>query len=214
MIDKPVLIIGGGGHAKVLVDCLFLNEAEITGFTDLDSLKKESLAAYGIKFLGNDDQIFEYEPAQVLLVNGLGGVGKLSIRGSIYSSFKEKGYTFTQVIHPAATIASQVIIEEGAQVMAGAVIQPGSFIGANSIINTGAMIDHECHIGRNVHIAPGAVLSGAVLVGDNTFIGAGSTVMQCVQIGKKVIVGAASIVNSNIPDYAKAYGVPAKVVKT
>ena len=211
---KPVIIIGGGGHAKVLADCLMLNNKEIIGFTDPDPSSRDNLATYNINCLGSDEQILKYLQDEVLLVNGIGGVEKLSPREIIYTSFLAKEYAFALVIHPSAIIANDVLLKEGVQIMAGAVIQPGVVIGANSIINTNASIDHDSFIGKNAHIALGTVFSGSVKVGDNTFIGAGSTVLQGIQIGKNVMIGAASLVNSNIPDYAKAYGVTAKVVKT
>lgn len=211
---KPVIIIGGGGHAKVLADCLMLYRKEIIGFTDPDPSSRDNLASYYIKHLGRDEEIFSFSQDEVLLVNGLGGVEKLTPRKVIYTAFQQKGYEFASVIHPSAIIANDVILEEGVQIMAGAVIQPSVVIGANSIINTNASIDHDSCIGKSAHIAPGTVLSGSVKVSDNTFIGAGSTVLQGILIGRNVMIGAASLVNSNIPDYAKAYGVPAKVVKT
>jgi len=211
---KPVIIIGGGGHAKVLADCLILNQIEIIGFTDPDFSSCDNLVTYDIEYLGSDEKILKFKPEEVSLVNGLGGVEKLTPREEIFTAFQQKGYGFALIIHPSVIIANDVLLEEGVQIMAGAVIQPGVVIGANSIINTNASIDHDSWIGRNAHIAPGTVLSGSVKVSDNTFIGAGSTVMQGIQIGKNVMIGAASLVNSNIQDYAKAYGVPAKVVKT
>lgn len=96
--------------------------------------------------------------------------------------------------------------------MAGAVINVGSRIGDNSVINTRAALDHDCRIGCHVHIAPGSVISGGVKIGDGTHIGTGSSIIQCINVGINSVIGAGSVVVKDIPDNVKAYGVPAHVI--
>ena len=97
--------------------------------------------------------------------------------------------------------------------MPGVVINAGTFIDENTIINTRACIDHDCRIGKHVHIAPGTILSGGVTIGDGTHIGSGSTIIQGVSIGKGNIIGAGSLVIRDIGDNVSAYGVPAVIRK-
>jgi len=97
--------------------------------------------------------------------------------------------------------------------MAGAVIQPGCAIGANTVVNTHTTVDHDCNLAGHVHLAPGAVLSGGVTVGEATHVGAGTTIIQGVRLGARVLIGAGSLVTQDMPDGVTAYGIPAKVVK-
>ncbi len=94
--------------------------------------------------------------------------------------------SFETVIHPSAVIAPEVHIDDGVQVMAGAIVQPGSWLGENVIINTGARVDHDCTIDAHAHVAPGVTLSGNVHVGNGAHIGAGATVIQGIKVGTPV----------------------------
>ena len=94
--------------------------------------------------------------------------------------------------------------------MAGAVIQPGTHIASDSIVNTRAAIDHDCAIGKHVHIAPGCTLSGYVTVGDETHIGAGAVVIQGINVGKRCLVAAGALVNRDLTDGDRVAGVPAR----
>lgn len=207
-MNKPVIIIGAGGHAKVLADCLRLQRIPVLGALDKSfSTEREPSS---LPILGDDSAIDAYPCDSVELVNGLGSVGDTSLRKKIFDRFKQHGYAFRPVIHPSAIIARDCVLEEGVQVMAGAVINTGAKIAANSIINTGAIIDHECDIGRHVHIAPGVTLSGGVRVADGVHIGTGATVIQGIHIGAGALVGAGAVVIKNVDTGAKVVGVPAK----
>ena len=94
--------------------------------------------------------------------------------------------------------------------MAGAVIQPGTRLGVNTIVNTRASIDHDCIIGDHVHIAPGAVLSGEVRVGNCSHIGCGATIVQGVKLGEATVIGAGAVVLKDVPDGTTVVGVPAR----
>lgn len=207
MNEKSVIIIGAGGHAKVLLDILLDTDAKVLGFLDSDaSLRGTEI--FGIPVLGMDDEIARYSPLEVELVNGIGSVGVVTLRRKIFDKFKDMGFRFRQVIHPSAIISNRATLGEGVQIMAGAVINIGTCIGDDSIINTKASVDHDCNIGRHVHIAPGCTLCGGVSVGDGTMIGTGSSVIQGISIGKRCLVGAGSNVFHFVPDESKGYGNP------
>lgn len=209
-MDKPVIIIGAGGHAKVLYDSLRLLRIEVLGV--LDKSPPPVDRAGDMPIIGDDSAISAYSNDAVELANGLGSVGDTALRASIYYKFKKLGYSFRQVIHPNAIIASDCLLGEGVQVMAGAVVNTGTKIAENAIINTGAVVDHDCFIGSHVHIAPGSTLSGGVQVGDGSHIGTGATVIQGVSIGNNVLVGAGAVVVNDVPSGAKVVGVPAKAM--
>lgn len=212
-MSLPVIVLGAGGHAKVLIDTLLACSVKVIGFTDPDSGKSEK-TIMGLQWLGDDDLILEYPPSSIYLVNGVGSVGSTSHRRQIYDKFKYMGYAFASVIHPSVIIASGVRLSEGVQIMAGATIQVDSHIGQNTIINTRASVDHDCIIGSHVHLAPGVTLSGGVQVDDGVHIGSGATVIQGMRIGQNSIIGAGSLIIKNVPEGAMAVGVPARVMKT
>ncbi len=209
MKQRPVIVLGAGGHAKVLIDMLRLRGHEILGIADADAGKLGATHA-GCRVIGGDDAVLQHDPGRVRLVNGIGSAGQPQARRRLFDVFRQRGYVFESVTHPSAVIAGDAVLEEGAQVMAGAVIQPGGRIGMNTIINTSASVDHDCTIGAHVHLAPGAVLSGNVRVGDGTHIGTGACVIQGVAIGENCVIGAGAVVLTNIPAGTRAAGVPAK----
>ena len=211
-MSLPVLIVGGGGHAKVLIEALRLRSVSILGIIDADPAYAGQ-KILGVPVIGGDEKATEYPLNDVQLVNGVGSIDIPEKRRGLFEKFKSKGFSFATVIHPSAVVASDVELGEGAQIMAGAVIQPGSSIGRNVIINTNASIDHDCQIGDHVHVAPGATLSGGVSVGTKTHIGTGATVIQGIRIGSGSIVGAGALVLKHVSDSVTITGVPARVVK-
>lgn len=210
-LELPVIVIGGGGHAKVLASTLLLCKKRVLGFVDLNPTSPSLL---GIRCLGVDKVVALYPPGDVQLVNGVGSTGSAARRQDVYDRFSRDGYSFANVIHPSANIALEAQIEDGVQIMAGAVIQPGSQIGSNAIVNTGAIIDHDCIVGSHAHIAPGAVLSGGVLVGAGAHVGTRACVIQGVSIGDGSIVGAGAVVIRDVPPGVIVVGVPAKTVNS
>lgn len=211
MKQHPVIVLGAGGHAKVLIDMLRLRGHEILGIADADAGKLCATHA-GCQIIGGDDAVLQHDPGRVRLVNGVGSTGQPQARRRLFDEFRQRGYVFESVTHPSAVIASDTVLEEGAQVMAGAVIQPGSRIGANAIVNTAASVDHDCTIGAHVHLAPGVILSGNVHVGDGTHIGTGACVIQGVTIGEGCVIGAGAAVLADIPAGTRAAGIPARKI--
>lgn len=210
-MSLPVIVIGAGGHARVLIEALRLCSTPILGIVDADIEKRDANLS-GVPVIGNDDEILKYRPDEVALVNAVGSVKRTERRQEIFDRFKEAGYIFAVVIHPSAVIASDAVIEEGVQIMAGAIVQPGCVIGRNTIINTKASADHDCSIGCDVHLAPGVTLSGNVRIGNGTHVGTGSSVIQGITIGKNSVIGAGAAVIKDIPDNSVFTGVPAREV--
>lgn len=196
-MKKPVIILGAGGHAKVLVEVLRTTGHEILGFTD--PFVKPGEKMFGVICLGGDDMLQEYSADEIELVNGIGALPGEHLRWEIGKKMREHGYCFTTVIHPSSIIAKDVELDVGVQVMAGTVLQPGVSIGCDSIINTGVCIDHDCHIGDRCHLAPGVTLSGGVRMGDGVHVGTGTSVIQDVEIGARTVIAAGAVVYNDIP---------------
>lgn len=211
---KKIIIIGGGGHAKVLIDAILNRKStglEIIGCID-PKLRIGSQVSCGIKVIGDDTKISLFKKKELLLVNGVGSIKSIEPRKKIYEKWSKR-YTFYSVIHNTAILAKSADFAEGIQVLAGAIINPKAIVGKNSLINTGSIIEHDCHIGSHVHIAPGCVILGGVNIGDNIHIGAGTVILQGTKIGDNSIIGAGSVVVNDIPRNSLAYGSPCKVIK-
>lgn len=210
--NRPIIVIGAGGHAKVLISSLKALQHEIVGITEAN---RKKLGGYisGIPIIGNDEAILQHKPDSIGLVNGKGSVSSTLKRKDIYEKFRNDGYSFVSVFHPTATILDDVHLGAGFQIMAGAIVQTGCEIGDNVIINTGVIIDHDCIIGNHVHVGPGAVLSGGVQIGEMVHIGTASTVIQGIKIGDGAIIGAGAVVIKDIPANVLAAGVPAKLIE-
>lgn len=193
-MKRPVILLGCGGHARVLNDVLGLRGVKVLGATDASPEK-----AHGeIFILGKDEAVLKHDPAKIFLVNALGSVGVSPQRRKLFEFFKKKGYTFSEVVHPSAVVAKDARLGEGVQLMAGAVVQPGCRLGDNVLVNTGACVDHDCRIGSHVHLAPGVVLSGGVAVGEGSHVGTGAVIVQGVRLGPGVFIKANSLVKKDV----------------
>ncbi len=193
---KPVIVLGAGGHAKVVAEALIQSGHEILGFVTPDL--EPGTVLFGHSVLGDDDVINEFSPDNVMLANGVGALPYQNLRWRLASKMRKQRYKFLTIIHPLAIIASDVVLNEGVQVMAGSVVQPGTQIGQDSIINTGVLLDHDCSIGRNCHLAPGVACSGGVHVGKDSHLGTGTIVIQNISIGENSIVAAGSVIYKNV----------------
>jgi sugar O-acyltransferase (sialic acid O-acetyltransferase NeuD family) len=205
----PIIILGAGGHSKVLIDALRLQSVEIQGIVDVDPNKK-GLELMGVPIIGSEEAILKFAPQKIRLVNGVGSVRVSLSRRQLFEKFKINGYKFQNVIHPSSIIANQVNLSEGVQVMAGVIIQAGCQIGINTIINTGSLVDHDCQIGNHAHISPGVVLSGRVVIGENSHIGSGATIIQGVRVGANSLVAAGTVVIRDVLSDVTVAGVPAR----
>lgn len=208
-MSRPVVIIGAGGHAKVVADTLVAMGRVVRGFLDIDPARWSS-TVNGLPVIGGDDALTQGNSDEVELANGIGSVRSLEVRRAAFERFRAIGFRFVTVVHPRAVVSSSARLEEGAQIMAGAIIQPNVVIGENTIVNTGAIVDHDCRIGAHCHVAPGCTLSGNVTIGDASHIGTGASVNQGVRLGTGTLVGAGAAVVFDHQGGATLIGVPAR----
>jgi UDP-perosamine 4-acetyltransferase len=198
MDNKPILILGAGGHAKVIAEVLIKSGKEILGFV-APEIKKGS-KYFNLDVLGDDSVLASYNPEEVLLANGVGALPNNTLRRQLAINMRQQGYRFATVIHPDSIVASDVYLDDGVQIMAGVVIQPSVSVGKDTIVNTGALIDHDCTIAEDCHIAPGVTLCGGVDIKSNVYVGAGATILQGISVGKNSILAAGSIIYKDISE--------------
>lgn len=210
MVDLPVIVLGAGGHARVVLSALFSMGIKVLGCVEKDDKRIGEKVHLGANIIGSEAKVLEYSPKEIFLVNGLGSVGVGNARRDCFVRFIDLGYSFCKVIHSKAIVESDVVLGEGCQIAAGVVVQTGTTIGRNVILNTGSLIDHDCEIGDHCHIAPGCVISGGVVIGMNTHVGVGASIIQGVQIGRGCLLGAGAVVTKSFPDNVVILGVPAE----
>lgn len=214
-MNEKYIILGAGGHAKVILEALRLLDKKILGVVDPALIASEGAHWRGCKILfGSEyDAISEYSPKELYLVNAVGSLPGLTARYNIKKTYSEMGYRFATVVHPKACVSSCAKLAEGVQVMAGAIIQTDSIIEENCIINTSSSIDHDSVIGQDTHVAPGATICGSVQVGKSCHIGVGAVIAQNVSLGDGCIIGAGAVVVKNLPAYSKVLPQPMRVTQ-
>ena len=201
MSDK-VILVGAGGHAKVIADIVLKSRNQLLGFLDDDPGKSFVM---GYPILGRIEEWKKFsEGAKFLLA-----VGNNHLRESLAAKLKVDWYT---AIHPSAQIGMDVVIGEGSAVMANAVINSGARIGEHCIVNTAAVVEHDNQIADYVHVSVGARLGGTVQIGKASWIGIGAVVKNNVSICSDCIVGAGAVVVKDLFEPGVYIGVPARRV--
>jgi len=206
-----MVVVGGGGHAKVLLSLLKKMGWEILGYTD----EQDRGVILGIVHLGGDGVL----PAVLRAhqhCSALIGVGKIdasSARGRLQREVRALGFACPVVVSPRAVVNEDVELGAGTAVFDGAVVSSGAVVGNICILNTNSTVEHDCRLGDNVHVAPGATVSGNVGVGDDCMIGAGSTIIQDVTICPGCLIGAGSTVVADIDSPGVYVGNPARRIR-
>jgi sugar O-acyltransferase (sialic acid O-acetyltransferase NeuD family) len=208
-MDK-VVVIGGGGHAKVLMSVLKKCPCEILGYTD----KRSGGAILGARYLGTDAILHELikSHGDCGAVVGVGKTDTSSARVELFRAIETLGFEFPVVVSPQAVVNEEVFLGPGSAVFDGVVVNSGTVTGCLCILNTSSTVEHDCHLGDNVHVAPGATLSGGVRIGSNCMIGTGANVIQGVTICADTLIGAGSTVVGDISLAGVYAGNPARRV--
>lgn len=205
MSVRPLVIIGNGGHARVVADICRAGGREVAGFLDRDV---GAAATGGRVVLGGDEVLdahgFASDHEFVI------AIADQRIRRRLGELVRAKGGSLATVVHPAAVVASDVTIGAGVVIVAGAVVNPGVVLGDLVIVNTGATVDHDCRLAAGVHVGPGAHLTGGVVCGEDALVGAGAVVIPGRTIGARAVIGAGSVVLSDVADDVTVVGSPAR----
>jgi sugar O-acyltransferase (sialic acid O-acetyltransferase NeuD family) len=195
-----IVIYGGGGHGKALIDLVrAMHTYHVIGIIDDGAAAGEHIM--DLQVLGNASVLAELRQRGVrLAVNAVGGIGDVSTRLRVFKVLHEAGFVCPALVHPRAYVEPSAVLAPGVQVFAFAYVGSETKVGYGSIINTGAIISHECALGNAVNISPGATLAGQVTVGDGTLIGMQATINLRVKVGQGVRIGNGATVKSDVPD--------------
>lgn len=207
-MNKNVVIIGAGGHAKVIADIIIKSGDKVYGFLD-DNKDVGTIIIENYAVVGKIEDCVKLQDANKEL-SFIIAIGSNNIRKNISKEYAILNY-YT-AIHPTATIAMGVNIAEGSVVMANTVINPNTTIGKHCIINTGTIVEHDNKVEDYVHLSPNATLCGIVTIGECTHIGAGVIVKNNTSVIGNCIVGAGAVVVKDIEEEGTYVGVPAKKI--
>lgn len=199
-----MIIIGAGGHAKVIADIVRACGDYVAGF--LDDSYTQSREFYGSLVVGavKDYEKFASDCSFII------AIGNNGVRNRISKELVCDWYT---AIHPSAVVSESAVVGKGTCVMANAVINADANIGEHTIINTGSVVEHDCVIGNYTHIAPKSVVCGVTKIGNGVWLGAGSTAMHVLSICDNVMVGAGGVIVKDICEEGTYVGVPVKKIK-
>lgn len=206
-MNKNLLIIGCGGHGRVVLDAaLKMNVWNNIAFVDDTYPKVRNINS--IKVLSKIKNINKLNKNWKYIIIA---IGDNFIREKIKIFINNYNFSFANIIDPSVSISAHAKIGKGNVILANSILATGSIIKNNSIINHGAIIDHDCFIGSNTHICSEVTMSGNVKIGNNVFIGLSTSIINGVHIGNNVKIGAHSLINKSIISNKLAYGIPAKI---
>lgn len=194
-MNKNLILIGGGGHCKSVIDV-----AECSGYTIvgiLDKPEEVGQKVLGYEVVGTDDDIPRYVNMAEFAIT-VGFIKDPSLRINLFSHIKTVGGKLATIVSPTAHVSKYAMLGAGVVVMHQAVVNSGARIGENVIINTFANIEHDACIGDQCHISTGAMVNGDCIVGNNCFIGSQSVLCNGISICDNVIVGAGSLIRKSI----------------
>lgn len=195
-MKRPLILIGGGGHCKSVIEVAESTGYEIKGILDMpDEVGKEVLP--GHKVIGTDDEIPQYVEECDFIIT-VGFIKNPLLRIKLYNKVKAAGGRLATIIASTAHVSKYAELGEGTVIMHQAFVNAGAKIGDNCIINTFVNIEHDAEVGNQCHISTGTMVNGECKIGENCFIGSQSVCANCIDIASDIIVGAGSVVRKSI----------------
>lgn len=205
-----VLIVGAGGHGRVVLEVLqAARQHRVLGFLDADE-QMAGQTVLGVPVLGHPQHLLRLRgKARGAIV----AVGDNRARVSYAQHLSSAGLELVSAVHPSAVVSPSATLGRNVVVCAGAVIGTEARLADSVVVNTAAVVDHECEVGEGAHVAPMAALAGRVRVGAGAFIGLGARVIQCLTVGAHAVVGAGAVVIRDVPAESTVVGVPARPIR-
>ncbi|HTX80082.1 MAG TPA: NeuD/PglB/VioB family sugar acetyltransferase [Longilinea sp.] len=200
-MNKPQLLIyGGGGHCKALIDIIrSVDRYQIAGILD-DGLSAGT-DLMGVPVLGKGDMAKElFQKGIRLAVNAVGGIGDYAQRLHVFEHLQALGFEFPTVIHPTAYVEPSATLAPGCQLLAFVYVGSDCRVGFGTLLNAHAILSHDVVLGQVVNLSPGAMLAGSVEVGDYSQVGMGVTINLHNKVGKRCRIGNGATVKGDVPD--------------
>lgn len=207
---KPLILVGGGGHCKSVIDV-----AENAGYTILGILDRPEQVGkqvLGYEVLGTDAEMAKYKDKADFVVT-VGQIKSPDLRIQLHQMLVDAGCQLATIIAPTAHVSKYASIGEGTVVMHQAIVNADAKVGKGCIINTFANIEHDAVVGDCCHISTGAMINGGASIAAGTFIGSQSVVNQGIKIKwGGAIIASLSVVNKDILEKGIFAGNPIKKI--
>ncbi|MDR1775659.1 MAG: acetyltransferase [Actinomycetes bacterium] len=207
---NPLIIIGAGGHGRVVCDA-----ARAAGFNPLFFLdrKPDAPLVAGIPVYRDLDQArsaWDNTDPFPATFDYIVAIGDNAQRADEFAQLCVAGHRSVSVIHPTATLSPDAKIGAGTYIGAGVIVNTGARIGDNAIINTAAVVEHDCRVGDHAFVAPAAVMCGTTAIGDYTLLGAHATIIPNLGVGAHALIASGAVVTTSYGDGVRLFGVPAR----
>ncbi|MFZ4705048.1 MAG: acetyltransferase [Bacteroidales bacterium] len=211
MGKEKIILIGGGGHCKSVIDTIESEgRFDIAGIVDIPGKLHDTILGYEI--FASDEDISRLALEYKYFFIAVGLIRDFRPRLNMYEKLQKLGCEMPVVISPKAYVSPHAIIAAGTLIMPFAFINAGVSIGQNCIINTSSIVEHDTVIGANNHISTACVVNGTCVIGDNNFLGTNATLLNNLLVGNNNLIGASSVVVKNVGDGLKLFGNPAAVI--
>ena len=210
MTNKPLILVGGGGHCKSVIDVAERAGYNILGILDRPEEVGKKVLRYDV--IGTDDDMAKYVDQTEFIVT-VGQIKSPDLRIKLHKMLEKVGAKLATIVAPTAHVSKYAQLGAGTVVMHQAVVNADAKMGKGCIINTFANIEHDVVIGDYCHISTGAMVNGGSAVADGTFVGRQSVINQCVKIERGVVIASLSVVNKDITEKGIYAGNPARLIK-
>jgi len=210
----PVIGIGAGGHAKVVLEAIRRQGLyEVVGLLD-EAASKVGGEVLGVPVIGDDAALERVRASGVRhAFVGVGSTGDSTRRIEVHERTTREGMEIISVVDPTAFVSPSARLGAGSTVLACAIVQAGAEIGRFALVNSGAIVEHDCLIGEYVHVATGARLASTVHCGRGAHIGVGASIRQCVSVGERAGIGAGAVVVRDVGPGEVVVGNPARLLR-
>jgi UDP-perosamine 4-acetyltransferase len=209
----PILGLGAGTHARSVLEALrSAGRFEVVALADDDASRAGS-EILGFPVVAADEVERLRAEGIAHAFAGVGGVGSSAARRQVFERLLAAGFELPPIVHASAVVSPWAGLGRGAQVLAGAIVNAGTVVEDDVILNTGAIVDHDCRIGAHAHVGPGARLAGLVTVGEEAHVGIGAVAIERIEIGAGALVAAGAVVVGDVPAGARVAGVPAREMR-
>lgn len=205
---RRLLIVGGGGHGKVVADTA--REMGVEAIAFADDKYPALRTVEGLPVIGTTADVRKLSDS---ITDVVVAIGNNRLRVKYLKEFRQLGLSLATLVHPRAFVSRTAQVGSGTVIFAQAAVNAAAVLGLGVIINTAASVDHDCVLGDGVHLSPGAHLGGSVTVGENTWVGVGAAVINDITIGSDSLIGAGAAIVRDVADKVTVVGIPGRVIK-
>jgi acetyltransferase EpsM len=207
---RELVIVGGGEHARVLVEAARSRPDAwiVVGFVDPRPVPETR--DLGVEWLGDDERALASARPEQAYALGVGAIGVSPVRERIARRYDAAGVRWATVVHATAFVSPTAVLGDGAAVLAGAIVNTRARIGRHAVVNTGAVVEHDVSVGDFTQIGPAAAIGGGTEIGGSCYLGLGCRVRDHVRVGDGALVAMGAVVVAAVPAGAVVKGVPAK----